>query len=224
MGKYMSLITVVSIFILLIVSGSLVSALTGSIGNARMVLYPEVDGVHEVTIDKSILVKNVNNVPILVTLVPDEAAEEFIDIIDNEFKLEPQSEKKAKFSVSVVDVGTYDGRINVMSSSLEENYDGPGVALSSNIVVIAKKAEGEIDIDEGDDDEDDKMEDERDEEDGVTGNVIDGSNSKGGGIGIFMYSTVVLVLVLIGLVYYNSKKSSNDSKKEGKRNVNRKEK
>ena len=83
--------------LLLVVNGVLVSAITGSMGNAKMVLYPEVNGWTNTVVEKSILVKNVNDVPINITLVRDENATKFIDLIDETFILEPGEERKAQF-------------------------------------------------------------------------------------------------------------------------------
>ena len=66
--------------IFLISGGVLVSALTGSIGNAKMVLYPEVNGWTNTYIQKTIQVNNVNEVPVNITLKLDENASEFIEL------------------------------------------------------------------------------------------------------------------------------------------------
>ena len=117
-----------------------VNGLIGSIGNARMILYPEVDGKNTVTIEKSILVKNVNDVPVNITLKVDETSAEFIEIVDETFILEPATEKKATFIIKVKKEGNYNGKIVVLFSPVSGKE--AGVALPSSVVVIAKKDQG----------------------------------------------------------------------------------
>ena len=51
---------IISIIFALLLVLNFASAITGSIGNARMVLRPEVEEGKVTTIEKSVLVKNVN--------------------------------------------------------------------------------------------------------------------------------------------------------------------
>jgi len=112
--------------LLILLTGSVfVSAITGSMGNARMILYPEVNGWTNTVIEKTILVRNVNDVPINIKLETDEEGSKFIELVDEEFILEPDEERKAQFVVKVKKEDTYEGRINVFFSPAEE--EGPGV-------------------------------------------------------------------------------------------------
>ncbi len=118
-------------FALFVLIGS-VSAITGSIGNARMILRAETGDV----IDKYILVKNVNNVSVDVNLSASGDLAEYIDILDNYFRIEPGNEKKAQFKVSVEKVGTTEGTINVKFTPIDGKN---GVGLMSTVIVIAEK-------------------------------------------------------------------------------------
>ena len=191
-----------------------VSAISGSMGNARMILYPEVNGWFTTTIEKTILVKNVNDVPINITLKTDVEGEKFLEIIDKSFILEPNTEKKAQFKVKVKKEGTYEGKINVFFSSVDSETNEAGVVLSSTIIVIAKKNQ---DYEEG------NLDGETDNEDSNTdsGNIITGGAIGTGnklGITILSISTLILLVALIGLVIYASKKRKLKSmvKEEGK--------
>ena len=115
----------------------MVSAVTGSIGNGKMVLYPEVNGWTNTVIPKTILVNNVNDIPVNITLKLDSNASDFIDLIDETFILEAGESKKAEIVIKVKKEGTYEGRVNVFFKPVEGNE--AGVVLSSTIVVIAKK-------------------------------------------------------------------------------------
>ena len=99
MFKRESVITL--ILLLLIVNVGFCSAITGAIGNAKMVLYPEVNGRTNTVIEKSILVKNPNDVVVNITLQLDPEAEKFIELVDKNFLLEPYSEKTAEFVIKV---------------------------------------------------------------------------------------------------------------------------
>ena len=80
-------------------------ALTASIGNARMVLRPEVNEGQSTIIDKSILVKNVNNISVKVNLEADDNYKKIVEIFDNEFILQPGESKNAKFRITLTSGG-----------------------------------------------------------------------------------------------------------------------
>ena len=124
---------VLLVFLFLILASFIyVSAITGSIGNARMVLRANLGD----KIDKSILVKNVNNVSINIELNAEGDLAEDIIIKDKEFTLSPGEEKKASFTINVKKSGTTESKINVKFSPVE---GGTGVGLSSTIIVIANE-------------------------------------------------------------------------------------
>lgn len=145
---------------LILIQISLIFAITGSMGNAKMILRPELDD-SEVTILKYIKVKNVNDILINVVLETNEEGSEFIEIIDDSIELEPGEEYKAKFLVKIEKPGTYEGRINVFFTPAEK--EGPGVALSSTIIVIASGEEDGDNDEEKEDDKEDKEEDKKDD-------------------------------------------------------------
>ena len=194
----------------LIVNGVLISAITGSIGNARMVLYPEVDGKTDTIIEKTILVKNVNDIPINITLVADEGAKEFIEVIDKTFILEAKDEKKAQFEVRVKKEGTYEGRINVFFTPIEGNE--PGVVLASSITVIAKKEKNYEELEEEEDLNLDEIEDEFSDTQSLEKNSSESKN----GTAFLIISTCVLLLVLIFLFYLGGKKRKPSKSKKRK--------
>ncbi|MBS3094466.1 hypothetical protein J4474_02275 [Candidatus Pacearchaeota archaeon] len=204
-------------FAIIILSLNSVSAITGSIGNARMVLYPEVNGWFSTTIEKSILVKNVNDEEIKITLEADEEGKEFLEVIDTEFILQPGDEKKAQFIVKVKKEGTYEGRINVFFSPIDGK--GAGVALSSTITVIAKKDQG---YEESEEDEENLEEEDEELIDSITGEVIeDNKNSFSKGQLFLALSTTLLLIILIVLMAI-MKNKKRDSKKGGKLNGKKK--
>ena len=199
-----SLVFAVAI-LFLVVNGVLVSAITGSMGNARMILYPEVNGWTNTVIDKTILVKNVNDVPINISLVRDENATKFIELIDETFTLEPGEERKAQFEIKVKKEGRYEGRINVFFKPVEGKE--PGVVLSSTIIVVAKKNQGDEDIPDDITNE------------GGTGEVILGNENNGqlsNVVKIWGIITIVLIIVLLVLFYIWGKKRNQSKKRKNK--------
>ena len=203
-GKERFALVGVLIVLLLI---NFVCALTGSIGNAKMILYPEVNGWFTTTIEKSILVKNVNDEEVEINLETDQEGEEFLELIDKSFTLQPNTEKKAEFLVKVRKEGTYEGRINVFFSPVEGK--SPGVVLSSTIIVIAKK---DTDYEEAEEEED--QEDQEDNETGsvnvITGGAIgvDEKNKKSKTPLFLGLSSTFLLIILIILVFLMNKKRS----------------
>ena len=199
---------------LIIINSFSISAITGSIGNARMILYPEVNGWTTTTIEKTILVKNVNNVSVNISLKMDENSSKFIEIIDKEFILEPSTEKRAQFVIKVKKEGTYEGKINVFFSPSEGKE--AGVVLPSTIIVVAKKDQNGNTNNEDNSEKDSRL------NTPVIENVI--RNSKISPVIIISFvSTLILLVVLIFLIYsLNSKKKKlekrgNDKIKDGRK-------
>jgi hypothetical protein len=112
-----------------------VYAITGSIGNARMILRQEIGD----KIEKSILVKNTNDVPVNVELSVFGDLEKYITIKDQNFSLASGEEKKAFFVVNVQKEGTTESKINVKFSPVDGKN---GVGLTSTIIVIAQNPYG----------------------------------------------------------------------------------
>jgi hypothetical protein len=193
----------------LITNSVLVSAITGSMGNARMILYPEVNGWTNTVIEKTILVNNVNNVSINVTLEPDTNATKFINVIDKTFILEPGENKTAQFEVKVRKVGTYQGQINVFFRA--ENATEGGVVLSSTIIVVARKNQGYTD------NSTDTTDNGNTSGNGThVGNPTEPGQGLSTPVIVFGISTIVLIIILLLLLYIWNKKRSKSKKRKDK--------
>ncbi|MFA4953635.1 MAG: hypothetical protein WC584_05405 [Candidatus Pacearchaeota archaeon] len=200
-------ITIVIFIGLAIMNILSVSAITGSIGNARMILYPEVNGWTTTTIEKTILVKNTNNVSVNISLKMDENSSKFIEIIDKEFVLEPNTEKKAQFIIKVKKEGKYEGKINVFFSPVEGKE--AGVVLPSTIIVVASK-ESKYNEKENNSDETNNA------NAPITENAT-GSSKISPVIIISFVSTLILLGVLVFLIYFlKSKKKKIEKKRNDK--------
>jgi hypothetical protein len=199
--KNFGLITLVLITFLIFGQVAFVSAITGSMGNARMILYPEVNGITNTIIEKSILVKNVNDVPITIKLEVEEDSTDFLELVDEEVTLEPGTNKRMEFQVKVKKPGKYEGKINVYFSEAEG--EGPGVALASNIIVIAKNPK-DSQIDE-EPEEEQENEIDSEENDPITGEVTGKGEGNGTGA-LLITTTVILIIALIALYLWSEKK------------------
>jgi len=128
--KRKSIITIFIVFILsVIILSSFVSAIIGSIGNARMIIRLDVGD----TIEKYVLVKNVNDVNIDVELTTSGDLGQDINIVDNEFTLVPGGEKKAYFTIDANEVGRKECKVDVKFTYSD---GGGGVGLSSEVIII----------------------------------------------------------------------------------------
>lgn len=163
---------------------------TGSIGNSRMVLKLALDE----SVRKSILVKNVNEVPITVNLTVSGDLAESIDLEETSFELAPGEEKKAYFTITATKEETTESKINVVFTP----EGGNGVILSSNIIVIVSEESG--------------TESEDDSSDTATAS----SNTVSNPIAILIISTLVLVAVFLALIIYSNKKKSKKRLKESR--------
>ncbi len=111
----------------------LANAITGSIGNAKAIV--TVDLSKSNILERTVLVKNVNDFAISVKLEPADDLELITDIIDKEFELGPGEEKKARFKVTIPEPKTYNGNIVVFFNPPEGK--GAGVVLQSNLIIKA---------------------------------------------------------------------------------------
>lgn len=118
-----------AVFILFLFLSS-ASAITASIGNSKMVLRANVGE----TIERSILVKNVNDERVMISIFASGDLAKNVDLKETNFTLEPGEERKVFFTIKATKAGTTETSINVGFKPL----NGPGVGLSSTVILIAK--------------------------------------------------------------------------------------
>ena len=169
------------------------SAITGKIGNGKMILNVEVGD----TIDRSIRVINDNDVALKITISASGDLQSDVEIIDNDFTLQPGEEKNARFKIPVKNTGKTETRINVQFVPID---GGNGVGLASQIII---NAVGENELPE----ENDEYTSEISENEGLfTGNSIINSDSKIKPSYIILgISSIVLLVLLLILVYFSKK-------------------
>ena len=128
--------------------------LVASIGNARMVLYPELINGETVEINKSIYVQNMNNESVQIDLFTEGNFSNYVEVLDQSFILDINESRDARFVLTVNELGRVDGKIFVRFSSLKNDTvptynltqevnrtDRGGFGLASNIIIISKEKE-----------------------------------------------------------------------------------
>jgi hypothetical protein len=113
-------------------------SLTASIGNARMILKPEVPEGKIVTIDKSLLVRNVNNISVNVSLEPDERYKRIIALGEESLILSPGESGTVPFTITLKSGGNYEGKILVTFRPQMPMEKQVPVGLSSTIIIVAQ--------------------------------------------------------------------------------------
>ena len=134
---------VLGCFLLFIIVGllGLVSAITGSIGNGRMILRPEIGE----KVEKYVRVINNNDVGVEIEVFASGDLAEDIAVIDDKFTLNAGEEKKAYFTINIKKGGKTESKINVKFTPIDgEN----GVGLSSTVIIIPEGSEEESDSSE----------------------------------------------------------------------------
>lgn len=122
---------VLSWIICMLFSVYAVQALTASIGNSRAIVHAEVGNV----LERSILIKNVNDVDVRVTLDPAGDLENDFTFEDNNFTLSAHQDRELRYTLRVSKSGTTETKINVAFTPPE----GSGVGIAATLIVVASE-------------------------------------------------------------------------------------
>jgi hypothetical protein len=196
-----------SLIIILIINVSSVLAITCSIGNSRMVLRANVGDV----IEKYILVKNVNDVSVVIEMNPSGDLASYIKLKENNFTLQPGEDKKAYFELKVGKNGTTETNINIQFTPVGEKG---GCGLSSTLIVLAGG--------ESLDDEVVVPDDEVPTNDTGVEPVTPPKPIKIGTVGILLILTALIFIVFIALVIVYYSKNKKDFQKIDEKKLNQK--
>lgn len=126
--------------LLIILNLSTVFALTASMGNVKMVLYPDVYPGETTIINRSIKVNNVNDIEVRILLSTEGNFSNIINIIDGNFTLGVNESRDAKFQILLNESGRYDGKIFVTFDPQGNTINASPVGLASNIIIFAKNS------------------------------------------------------------------------------------
>ncbi len=119
---------------------SSVNALYASIGNARMVLRPEVIPGQETILEQIIFVQNINPEKVNVIVEPEGNFSNYVTVLDNKFTLDINESLDARFTITLNEPGQYIGKVLVSFSAYDNSTNQTPIGLASNIIVIAKNA------------------------------------------------------------------------------------
>jgi len=133
----------VMILILTILFTPSVLGLASSYGESKVILKPEVPEGETVQIERSIRVKNVNDIPIKVTFEPTENFKKIATMIDEEVVLQPGELKRGNFIITLRSGGTYEGRIMMTFSPLDPDSKESSIGASSQITIYAQGPQNE---------------------------------------------------------------------------------
>lgn len=173
------------------------SAITGSIGNAKAIVTVDISKSN--ILERTVLVKNVNNISISVKLEAVDDLELITNIIDKEFELGAGEEKKARFKVTIPEKGTYNGNIVVFFNPPEGK--GAGVVLQANLII---KAVGKGEVQDTNSDNDNTNSQNTNNADLTNNNPITGSatlntpNLENIDLGILLFVFLTVVVVISG--------------------------
>lgn len=179
MNKRKLSLTVIAVFCLLLLVVN-VSAITGSLGNSRMILNLGVGEIKE----RYLNVINNNDVSVEISLT-------FAgDLADNlklkdaaNFTLAAGEEKKVYFTIKADEAGTTETKVNVVFTPA----DGPGIIMPATIIVVASE--------EGAAPDEEANPDETDAPNGDT-NVDVGGEAPDTGQSAFKLSPLIILLIL----------------------------
>lgn len=173
---------------------SSVFAITASIGNSRMVLRAAPNEI----IERSILVRNVNSVPVTINFLSSGDLKDNIKLKEESFILQPGEEKKAYFTIKSDKEGSTETKINVRFTPEEGN----GVGLSSTIIIIVS---GTPSIEKTNSQNIDNKEElnEVNNKDNIKTEQISEKKFKIPDIKLLLIITFVLIIVLVVLFFYS---------------------
>jgi hypothetical protein len=210
------------VFIFLLVSISLSSALTAKLGNSRMILRTEAGAV----VERSLNVINDNDVSVDIELEPLGDLADEIDLTEETFTLSPGEEKKVYFTIMAREEGTTETKINVKFIPEQGNI----VALAANVIVIAKgESDNPVQTTQNQNPESNTGEPENNNRSNSNsngfnfnpqpGNLPDEEETELSPVMILLISTIILAIVLIVLMFYAFKKPKKTKKtvKKGSR-------
>ncbi len=113
-------------------------AITASLGSSRAVINFELsDKASENVLQRDLIVRNVNEFPIEVTLEGDDGFKGIATFPVNPVKLDPNTEKPIPFKVQLSQPGTIDGKINVYFRRDDGVEETPAVLRATYIVLAS---------------------------------------------------------------------------------------
>lgn len=106
-----------------------VSAITGRLGNSRMILNADVGE----SVRRYLFIENPNDVPITIVITPSGDLINNLNLEENDFVLQPNENKNVYFTIKADEAGSTETKLNVMFKPPQGN----GVGLSATVILNA---------------------------------------------------------------------------------------
>ena len=134
-------INLIIITLLLTLLGlSVVSALTATIDNPKMVVYKNITAGQTITFEESVVVQNENDYDILIRIKPDDFQKDEITVHEPNFTLVAGETKIVKYTVKISESGNQGG--DILVTFIDPNTNAY-LSLAQRFVVDATEIEGE---------------------------------------------------------------------------------
>lgn len=137
----MKLAKLIFVIIGVLLSVNMVFGLSASIGNAKAIIRVDLNEVPTI-INRTILVNNVNEIPVSVAIKPNDDIKDIIQIEDKVFDLKPDASLKAKFKIVLKRPGTYRGKILVSFYPNDTTLKSQPVGMAAQLIIIASAVDG----------------------------------------------------------------------------------
>ncbi len=131
MKKLLLIICIVSLLL------PTVYALSASMGNAKAILRVNASPEDPAIIERTILVNNKNDIPIIINITPTKDFEKFVYIKDNGFIMQPGESRKARFTLTIDRGGKIEGRLNVAFIPADPEARDSMVGLAASIIILS---------------------------------------------------------------------------------------
>lgn len=205
---------VISVLFILVVLVAPVYALTASLGSSRAVINFELKDGGSNILERDVIVRNVNDYPIEVTLEGDGDFKGVITFPVNPVTLDADSEKPIPFKVKISQPGTLEGKINVYFRRGDGIQETPAVLRATYIVLVTGEGQEVPTQPQEPSDDNSTQEAPRtfetpDDGNGSVGLSIGGNsvgkpvNPESGGANWFLISFLafIAILIVLGAVY-----------------------
>jgi hypothetical protein len=126
---------VVALF-LLVLSVQFICGLSATVGEAKVVLKPEVP-IGGLTIDRSLTVVNQNEFDVNVKIIEGDDPENIIEVVDTEVFVKANEEAPARYKIHLLYGGDYSRKLIASFKPADPALGSSSLGMVSNIVIIA---------------------------------------------------------------------------------------
>ena len=141
MKKVVSPLVLLVAILMITISISLVSSLTASISNPRMVLYKTLPDSEPLVFENSVIINNDNPDDVDIKITPIKEWEDKVTVEENEFVIGSGKRKEVFYTITIDKAGHYRGDVVVTFS---EQTSNKRLSLAQDLVVIVQDGQGNV--------------------------------------------------------------------------------